>query len=202
MKVPDKLTNFISDKLTEKNRYYVLIGLLVGIFLIDYLFLMMPQVRMLLTLTPKTNNLLKDLKQAHEDIDNIKEHQAHLAGLQDKMKLYGAKILSREEIPSILENITKIASETTVKINQIMPIKESQSLALTTDEGKYYSLSILLSGRGGYHNIGRFFNRLENDKIFMSIIDFDITSSNESQMQHAVNVTIKVFIHEKVESKK
>lgn len=199
MKIPDQITNFISEKLTEKNRYYVLIGVLLSVFVFDYLFLMMPQVRILLSLTPKTNNLLKDLKQAHYDIDHIKQYQAQVAELQNKMLINGTKILAREEIPVILENITKIASETSIKLNQMMPVKESQVLVLTTDEGKYYSLSILLSGRGGYHNIGRFFTRLENDKIFMSVIDFDITSHNEDQMHHAVNATIKVFFREKIE---
>ena len=201
MIIADQILSFISDKMNEKNRYYVLAGVLVIIFLIDYFVIMMPQIRTLAVLNPKIVALSKDLRQARNDIKKINHYQNDVARLRNKMKTIGTTILSKEEVPAILENISLIANPFKIKLYQTMPLKEYQQLVLTNDEGQYYSFPILVNARGGYHNLGRFFNRLENDKIFMNIIDFDITSNSEDPMNHLVNIKIKVFIRDKSENK-
>ena len=82
-----------------------------------------------------------------------------------------------------------------------MPLRDSQNLELENDEGKYFSLSILINAMGSYHNIGRFFNRIESNPTFMSISDFDIASRNTDPTHHELRMTVKVFILEKTEGK-
>ncbi len=201
MKILDQVSSLIANKMNEKNRYYVLAAILIGIFVIDYLFIMMPQVRTLLALNPKISALSKDLKQARDDIKKVDQYQAELRGFKEKMKTIGKKILNREEIPTILDNISLIANASKVRINQIMPIRESQNLVLTTDEGKYFSFPILVVAKGGYHDLGRFLNKIENNRIFMSIMDFDITGNSDDTTHHSARITIKAFIREKSEGK-
>lgn len=183
--------------LNEKNRYYVLGGVLLLIFLLDYFIIMMPQIKTLVALNPKIATLSKDLKQARLDIKSINQYQTQVAQLREKMKMVGSSILSREEIPTILENISVLANASKVKINQIMPMKESQQLVLTDNDGTYYSLPILVNARGSYHNIGRFLNRVETNGIAMSVVDFDMTATNDDPYRHALNLTIKTFVRDR-----
>lgn len=197
-----EIISTVSSKLgnlNEKNRYYVLGAVLIGIFLLDYFVIMMPQLKTLSVVNPKISALSKELKQTRSDIKNSKQYQTQVAQLREKMKMTGTKILAKEEIPTILESISVIASATKVRINQIMPMKESQKLVLTNDEGRYYSLPILVNARGSYHNIGRFLNHIETNGIFMSIIDFDIVATNDDPYRHSLNLTVKTFIRERPE---
>lgn len=185
------------DNLNEKNRYYVLGGILILVFLLDYFVIMMPQVKTLVVLNPKITTLSKDLKQARADIKGVNQYQAQVAQLREKMKMVGSNILAREEIPTILENISVLANVSKIKINQIMPMKESQKLVLSNDEGSYYSLPILINARGSYHNIGRFLNRIEMNGIVMSVLDFDITATNDDPYRHSLNLTVKTFVRDR-----
>ncbi len=191
----------ILPKIDEKNRYFFLGGVLLVIFVVDYFLIMQPQLRTLMTLNPKVELLTRDSRQAISDIKKISDYQTQVATFKEKMKIVGSKILLKEEIPAILENISRLANDSRVRINQIMPLKESQEAVLSNDEGTYYSLPILVNARGGYHDLGRFFNQLEKSKIFMSILNFDIAANNESTVQHSAKITIKVFILDRSEEK-
>jgi len=191
------IPRLISSKLTaldEKNRYYVLGGILLFIFLLDYFLIMQPQLKTMMALNPKITILAKDFKRVKGDIPRYNQYQEEVLKLREKKMVSGTKILLKEEISMILENISRIANRVGVRINQIMPIKDSQQLALTNEDGNYYTLPILVDAKGGYHDIGRFFNQVENDPIFMSITDFDITANTSDPTHHSTRITIKAYV--------
>ena len=201
MKIIDQITTLIADRVNEKNRYYIIAGVLAVILAVDYFAVMMPQIRTMIALTPKIQTLSKDLKQAKNDIAHKAQYESDVVRLRAKMMAVDSSILSREEIPKILDNIAFLASKTKVKITQVMPIKESQELVLSTDDGKYYSIPILLNARGGYHDLGRFINRIEQDRIFMTITDVDIVAASDDPVRHSTTMKIKAFILERAEGK-
>ena len=192
----DKITARL-PKITEKNRNYVLGGVLFGIFLLDYFLIMSPQLRTIMALNPKIAILKKSVKTTNENIAKIDQHRSELAKLKDEMTVLGNTILLREEIPNILKRISLIANETNVNLSQIVPLKNSEKLVLSNDVGKYYSLPMLVTASGGYHDLGRFFNRIERDEIFMSVIDFNIAATDKNLQRHSIKATIKAFGIEK-----
>ena len=201
MEISGILEKLRIPQVQEKHRHYVLGGLLFFIFFFFYLLIISPQLRIFIKLGPEITSLSKDIKQARDDMRNMEKYRMEVSDLREKMKWHGSKILSKEEIPTILENISRLANDAKVQITQIMPIRESQKLVLDNEDGKYYSLPILINARGGYHNIGQFYNHVETDKIFMSIDDFDIAANNEDPAKHSLKMTVKVFVHEKVRPK-
>ena len=201
IKIPEKFSSFLSERVTDQNRYYIFAGVAVLTFFVGLLLIMMP-IRTLRVLDPKIETLSRDLKQARENIKEIDEYRQQVEQLKNKFDdVLGTRILSKEEIPSILENISVLAGQCKIKVNQIMPLKESQHLVLTTDEAKYYALPILVNGRGSYHNIGRFINKIEGNKVFMAITDFDMAGNNDDWSHHSMNITIKTLVREKLEDK-
>lgn len=200
MNITEQLSARLST-LSEKNRYAVLGGIMLAIFIFWYFLLMQPQLKNLMKLSPQIVELARNLTEAQRNIQAIGEHRERLAQLRAQAKASGGKILLKEEIPAILEDISRIANESKVRINQIIPIKESQQLVLSKDDGKYYSLPVLVTARASYHNIGRFFSRIEGADIFMSITDFDIVANSDDPSLHSLKVTIKAFVREKVSDK-
>jgi len=196
MNIPQLISSKLSA-LDEKSRYYVLGGILLFIFLLDYFIIMQPQLKTLMTLNPKIAILARDFKKAKEDIPRYSHYEEQVNKLREKKLSSGTKILLKEEISLILENISLIANKVGVRINQIMPIKDSQQLVLSNEDGQYYTLPILVDAKGGYHGIGRFFYQIENDPIFMSITDFDITANSSDPLHHSTRITIKAYVLEK-----
>jgi len=182
----------------EKNTNWVLGCALLIFFLLDYFLLMQPQqLRPIMKLGPEAKQKAVDLKQAHIDIKSIEQYKQQVIELKKTMKGVGHRISSKEEIPKVLDSISRLAISSNVRINQIMPLRDSKKLELSNDQGKYYSMSILITALGGYHDIGQFFNQIENNEIFMSISNFDIVANAADPLIHSVTLTIKTFILEK-----
>ena len=199
MKIPRPFYNLI-PQINEKNRYYILGGVLISILLLYHFFLMQPRLKDWSTLNGKITTLKGDIQQTQENIAKMGFYQSQIAGLQEVLQKSDYKIPTKEETPLILEGIFRLASQNDVKIDQMVPDKFSQELLLTNKDGKYYSFSIWLQGRGGYHDIGRFIDQLEKDKIFKRIALFTIAANPADPLRHSLNLTIRVVILEKQEA--
>jgi len=99
--------------LDVKKRLYVFIGLLVFIFLIDYLIFMRPQLNALSKINPEIKLLNDDLKQAKDDISKMNIYRASVNALRKHVEVANAKVTPKVEVPLILENISIIAIEKT-----------------------------------------------------------------------------------------
>ena len=100
-KLPTKF-NFNFPKIMEQHRNWVLGGILIGIFLLDYFLIMQPfQIGPLIKLSPQINEKSKDLKQAKEDISKEGEYRSKVADLRKSMETVGQRVRSKEEIPKI-----------------------------------------------------------------------------------------------------
>ncbi len=198
-KLPDDLLAKFS-KIDEKNRNWIFGGVLLLIFLGDYFLIMQPfQLKPLMDLNSQIAVLEKDLIQAKTDIQREEEYHQKVKRLRKKMAQVGNRILSIEEIPIIMENLSVLAQKNDVRINQIMPMRNALEEILENEEGRYYSLPIMINARAGYHDTGRFINDLENDELFMSITGLDIASNAENMRLHSIRMTVKSFVLERAQ---
>ncbi len=192
------LFNYIAQ-LNQKNRYYLLGGLLVVIFLVDYLLILKNQLANISNLSPKINILRQDIKEAEENIGKIKSYESQIYHLKEQLESFDIVIPVKEEMPLVLEGISRIASQNKIKIEQMMPLKGQQEQILANKEGKFFAVSILVEAIGGYHDIGRFLDQLEKDSIFKSILALNITPRSEDPLKNLIRLTIKTIILEKAE---
>ena len=160
---------------------------------------MQPRLKDLNTINAKLGVLKQDLQQAKDNIAQMSFYQSQLVHLKEALQKSEYKILMKEEVPLILEGISHLASQNGIKIDQIVPDKSSQELLLTNKDGKYYSFPISVQARAGYHDIGRFIDQLEKDKIFKTISRLTIVGNPADPIHHSLNLTIKAVILEKEE---
>ncbi len=182
--------------LTKKTSYYFLAVMVLFIFALDYAFFMRFQTGTLRSLSSKTASFKKNIQETKNNIDRFSAYESEVDDLQKRSESIKASVVLQEKIPLVMENISRIARESGIQIDQMMPARESQKQISKAADGPYYTLPILIRGQGPYHAIGRFFNGIETESIFMKIQDFDIAQNAMNSRSHALSATVVIVIRE------
>ena len=200
MEFVDKIKTTIAN-LDEKNRYYVFGGVLLFVFLLDYLILMGPQLGALSKLNPENKILIEDIQTAKSEIQKLAQYRQDIVKMNEEMVRINARVRQKEEVPLVLETITLLANKNDVKIEQITPNPVDQKLLLDNKERKYYSLPIDIQAKAGYHNFGRFLNQIEREGLYLGVKNFTITPGAESRNE-VIKITLKAVVYEVGNEKK
>jgi Tfp pilus assembly protein PilO len=194
--ISDKIS-LLFDKIDGNNRYYVFVGFLVFVFLLDYFFLMSPQLASLRKINPEIRTISDEINQTKGNMQKLDEYRKNLEQLSKKFDEANLRVKSRTEIPFILEHIASVASKTGVKIDQIMPDTLDQELLTENSQRKYYDLPIYMEARSGYHDLGRFLNSLTEDNISLRVGAFTIVATSDTRY-HLVKLTFKATVFEDI----
>lgn len=182
----------------NKKMSYVILGVAVFmIVLIDFALIMRIQVKALTALSAQSVTLRKNIKETENNIQRFTVFEIEVDQLKENFEKAKKSAIFPEQVPFVLENISRIAREQSVQIDQLMPVKESQAQLLKTDEMVYFSLPVMIRGQGGYHAVGRFFNGIEREAIFMDVKDFEIIQNPMNPRMHTLRAMITVTIKEK-----
>ena len=193
--VTDQLTKLI-QKINEKNPYYVIIAALVVVLVVDYFLLMQFQFSNLRSLNPKLHTLEQELKTTRNNIKEMNAFQNQIKLLNVKGQDINSQIKSKEEIPLILENISRLASKYGVVIDEIVPNTTNEEIIMKNNDGQYLSIPVKVLAYSGYHNLGRFLNQLENEEKFFTISDFSITGNSQDTVHHVISLTLRALVFE------
>ena len=194
--ITEKLSPLL-DKIGGKGRYYIFGAFLLLIFALDYIFLMRPQFTALNKINPEIKIVSDQINKAKEDMTKLDSYRKDLQNMSSKFAEAKVSVRSRDEVSMILEHIAYIANETGVKIDQIMPDMLEQELLTENNQVKYYDLPIYLETRCGYHNLGRFLNRLDTEDISLRVGGFTVAATNDMQ-HHMVKLTLKATVFEEI----
>ena len=187
-------------KIDEKSRNFILGGVLILIFILDYFLVMGPQLNTLRALNPKISALSSDIKTAKEGMAKINQYRQDIAKLNEKQEKANRRVITKEEVNWVLDSISRIAIDERVKIDQIMPLKGSETVLLSNKEGKYYSFPIMVNARCGYHELGKFLNKIEHGDVFLSVNDLNFAASGDGTDRHIAKLTFKTVVFEKAEA--
>lgn len=175
-----------------------MIGFIVFLILfLDFIILLRPQLSILGQMRRQISGLAGSIKTTRKDSASIEQFKKQLVVLQERIGAAGERIVSEEEIPLVLENISKIAKQTNLKITQIRPAKESEKMVATSPMGKIYELPVFVESRCGFHQLGRFVNALEGSKIFMDIAEMELAPIPEDTLRLNAKMVLKTYILEK-----
>ncbi len=175
-----------------KNLIFAIV--LAVIFLLDFVVLLKPQIGISGKLGAKVSALKKDLKSAKKDIASQKEFSNKLNQLKEKAKVIGSTVTPEEELPSVLEGISRRANQDQVKITQIKPLKEEKTALLKAGSGIYYQIPILIDAQCGYHALGKFLYDLESEAAFLKVIGLEVKTNPADIARHLIRLTVQTFI--------
>jgi Tfp pilus assembly protein PilO len=196
-----KIKKFDLGKLQLDNQKIALIiaGCLILAYL-DYSFIMKLQIDSVKKLTPKIVKLRQDLDSFAKNFKKLQEVKKQESQTKENAPLKRRRLISENEITSLLQYISDAANKDSVKIMQIKPSK----VALVPKPGakqskqaepeKFTPLLFSLDLFAGYHNLGRFINDLENSEIFISVEEIKILSQEKDIFEQKVNFTLKTYV--------
>ncbi len=183
-------------QINEKNRNYVMGGILLAVFAVYYFIVMQPQLAALRALNPEITIFKEDLRKAKDDIGRLNLYLRQVNELDETVKVLGGQVRSKEEVHLILESISVLANEDRIRVEQMAPVFDGQQQLLKTKEGIYYSLPITMDVRGGYHDFGRFLNDIENNQVSLKVKKFSIVASPQDNLKHVIKLTLDAIIIE------
>ena len=95
----------------------------------------------------------------------------------------------------LIENISVLAIKEFVKISEIKPqLDIKPTSALNTQDYKFSPLKIEIEASSGYHQLGRFLNKLENENPFISVKEFSIKQEPNNNSRHNIRLVLMTFI--------
>ncbi len=203
MKIPEKYIVLLSN-MDAKTRYYIFIGVLLMVFLLDYFIIMKPQLDALVRINPKIELKVKDIDSVKKNRGKIGQYKVDVEKLKKELAVISLKVKTKEEVPIILERVSRLANKNGIKIERIMPNEQGKKTLLEESGRRYYSLPIIIVAKCEYHDFGHFLNMIEKDEIALKTGTFTI-SKEEGVKQQAVKLTINAIMYEEVkidESKK
>ncbi len=181
------------NALDLKVRYTVFGILLLLVVGVDYLFLVRAQMAGMSALAKETQKISAETKRVKIDTQRVNQIKEGLESSRTQLQQLNDKVRSLQEVPAILEDISRTANQFGVGIDQLTPMKEAQETLITGGDAKYYALPIVIGARSGYHMFGRFLNQLENGKLLFMLRDIRIEDSGKGTAL-SIQATIKVIL--------
>lgn len=184
MRVINLLSKFYLDN--KKISLFILLGLI--IIYIDLTFIAKLQLRGIGIARAKIIKLKKDIDSLNKDLAAMQQaKQEQIAVVETK------KIISEEEIPSLLQVISDTANKHNVKIMQLKSSRDTK-----TKERTAFGMRLLLTLDlfCGYHSLGSFINDLENAERFIVLQEMKIVRSGSDYLYQNVNLVLKTYIKE------
>ena len=175
--------------------FFTVLGLAVVVLVaLDVLLIARPQINSLFVLNDKARQLKADIDQLSDNKLRLSKYRSNLEDAQRQMKDFEAMVHKEGEIPSVLKAVSTLANDYGVKIDQLVPQKSDGVVLVQNGDGKYGTLSIMVRARAGYHDLGRFLNRLEQEHVFWQLDALDIVADDQQLGRHVVKMQMKILI--------
>ncbi len=182
------------NSLSDQVRYAILGGVVFLIIAVDVFFLVLPQISGIDGVNDQIKKMSGDTQQVLTDRQRTNQLKKNLLDQNVQLGSLSRKVRPIQEVPAILSAISGIANEYGVKIDQLVPEKNLQETLMTTAEGKYYALPIVIKARCGYHMFGRFLSKLENQDMYFIMKDFIIQNDAQEPNTRLFSLTIKIIL--------
>lgn len=185
-------------KLDESKRKIFLVygALILAAFAAYVMFLLKPAVANLCRAIPRMKVLKSDIKAVTDELpfkQNLLRKQAEQA---KNLILYEKKLSKEKELPVLLESISKMARSSNVKILGITPLSELRKASGRSAGAKsdiYQEVPIRIMAQSGYHELGQFITKLENDERYMQVTDLRIKTNSSSSKRHLVQFVVYAY---------
>jgi len=180
----------------SKKKILLLYGLafLIVLALYFYIFLI-PSVNKLFVSIPNARALQRNIKTVTSDLEHKDALKSKAESLDLKMSKYAVKLTREKELPKLLESLSKIAKSSRIKILSITPLPPRKLMANELDraDAVYQEVPIEISAVSGYHDLGVFINKLENDERYMEVSDITIKSKSDNPKRHNIQFVVYAY---------
>ncbi len=185
--------------------------LLVGVIVIAWVavgytyFVLNPMFKQFAVLGPEIVRLKNSIKSTKMEEQNLLVFREKAAELKIKMTEYQKRLPAEEEIPALLESLSRLATDCRVRIQEISPlmspaVADAAKAAEAKAKESFREIPFLIKTNAGYHELGLFINRLEEGERLVEVTDLKIQGDPENPRLHSAELKISIFVLKKGES--
>lgn len=184
----EKLVNFVN---TRNTREKVMIIALTGMLLLflDYWLLIRPVVNVFNDTLPKLAALESKAQQFRTDKNNAPLIEKEWLGVKSQLDTREAAFISPNQLPALLENLSKLAQDSGVKILSLKPIEIFEKSA----SKRYGRVPIKISAIAGSYELGAFLARLESGPTFFRVTDIRVTEHQFETKRHNIDLSLETY---------
>ncbi len=192
MDILNDLKTRFNDIKNDPKKLIIAISAVVGIALLLYtLFVLKPQIVNIAETRGKLGKINADLKSARADIANMGTMKSAVEAYNKKMSDYDKALPSEDKIPALLESLSEMANSADMRIAGIVPVAAKEVPGAVR---VYREIPINITGKAGYHEVGRFITSIENSDRFMKVTDIQIKGDKASPRMHNVDLTVVAYV--------
>ncbi len=194
LKVPgaDLIANFLNSR-NVREKQMIIVFMVIFVVAVDYLVWLNPVMHFLFDVAPKISPLkteLEDLKAEQRDKESIRKKWGEArVQLSDREKMF----IAPDETPALLEQLSKIAQKSGVRIVSLEPSDTKSS----SSKKMYTPLPILVKASAGTHEFGAFLAQLETGGTFFSIKNLKISANPTNERKHLIELTMEAVKRDK-----
>ena len=191
----DKLKELKLGKTKKETLAFIIIGVILFIFLYSQIFLK-SVLSELFVLNPEIRKLKIDIKITKEDLRHEETLKKRLKDMEGRIDVYEKKLPVEHEIPMLLEDLSRMAKNSYVKILGITPVSISRrGKRKELKKSKVYrEIPIMIRAKSGYHELATFINKLEAADRFMELSDIKVKSNKDDFRRHDIELIVSTYV--------
>lgn len=194
--------NDMFDRLRSfKDDAKVIIAIAAAVFLLDAVFVLRFQFISVGRMFKEAGQLKVGIKSTRDDAKFISMFKNKSSDLKKEIDELGKMVITEGDMPKALENISKFADISAVRILKIRPILESGTAELKLSnkgplKGRdvFSRKKISIFAKCGFNQLGRFIVLLESSPIFFDINSIEIQTDQQDYMKHTVTIILEVAV--------
>jgi type IV pilus assembly protein PilO len=180
----------LKDTKTQTVILMILLGAIAAVLYIFYIFL--PQVTGDINIIGKTIVMRRDMREARSLMAEKDTLKKKAQDYNEKIEVYEKKLPAQQEIPRLLEDLSKMARNANITIIGITPVilKGQKEKKVQV----YQEIPILITAKSSYHEFGHFLSNLENGDRFIKVVDISIKANATAPKKHDVELMVYTYV--------
>ena len=184
--VLERLNAFLETR-EEKQKNAIVGAFFIAVLLADFFLLVQPVIQVFTGTIPELAVQKQRLSDLQEDIKNVDGIEKQWEDTRQKLAATEKQFIPKEEIPSLLESLSKLAQESKVRIVTLKPLEPA-------DAGSdLLRIPIYMSAVAGTHDLGRFLSLLEGGDTFFKVTDLRIAANALDDYRHTIELSIEAY---------
>lgn len=182
------LVTFFNERSAREKKMLFIMGL--AFFIVaDYWMIAAPVLFVSQKTMPGLSASKQELKELRDDLENRVLIDKNWSNIKQKNQTLEQALISADEMPALLENLSKQAREAGLRIISLKPGERS----LAKDNDISVCIPIEIHALAGTHELGFFVEKLENGKTFFRVQDLRIAANPNEAKRHLVQITLEVY---------
>ena len=184
----DFVANFLNERAPRERLFLVGFGVALMVVL-DYFLWVTPVTRTLTHTVSTVSTLQSQLDELKQDKKNEAAIRAKWKEIRQELEDKQNRLGASSQIAPMLENLSKLASESGVKIVSLKPAEEARPPA----DKSYFAVPIQISAMAGTHELGGFLMRLETGGTFYKVRDLKISANPADERKHLIDMVVETY---------